>query len=108
MVALTIGLAHHSGSLVPTRTRVLHHSGHSPRWRDLERTFKVVNQVGRDPIEPQQSDIIAFTGFDFVGGTFRQRGDDFRDAEALGGTCTVTAAQLVGELSGRPPASRKP
>ena len=57
-----------------------------PDGATLERTDRVVKQV-EEAIRsnPNNQDIIAFTGFDFIGGGYpQQRRDDLRHAEALG------------------------
>jgi len=101
MVAITIGLWRITpGSLVPDEdqgwfiTAVI-----LPDGATLQRTDKVVAEV----IEiiksnPANGDVIAFTGFDFLGGGFRNNAASIFVTQIPWDERKVTAAQLVGEV----------
>ncbi len=104
MVALTIGLWRITpGSLVPDEDQGFYITVVIlPDGATLERTFKVVNQVeAAIRSNPNNQDIIAFTGFDFVGGTFRNNAATIFVTQKPWEERTVTAAQLAGELFGK-------
>jgi hydrophobe/amphiphile efflux-1 (HAE1) family protein len=101
MVALTIGLWHFTpGSLVPDEdqgwffTTVI-----LPDGATLQRTDKVVAQV-EDAIRsnPANAYIIAFTGFDFLGGGFRNNAASIFVTQIPWDDRKVTTPQLVGEV----------
>jgi hydrophobe/amphiphile efflux-1 (HAE1) family protein len=101
MVAITIGLWRITpGSLVPDEdqgwfiTAVI-----LPDGATLQRTDKVVAEV----IEiiksnPANGDVIAFTGFDFLGGGFRNNAASIFVTQIPWDERKLTAAQLVGEV----------
>ncbi len=104
MVALAIGLWRITpGSLVPDEDQGFYIAAVIlPDGATLERTFKVVNQV-EEAIRsnPNNQDIIAFTGFDFIGGGFRNNAATLFVTQKPWDERKVTAAQLVGELFGK-------
>ncbi|MEP6944093.1 MAG: efflux RND transporter permease subunit, partial [Betaproteobacteria bacterium] len=104
MVALTIGLWRITpSSLVPDEDQGYYISAVIlPDGATLERTFKVVTQV-EDAIRsnPNNLDTISFTGFDFIGGGFRNNAATIFVTQKPWDERTVTAAQLVGELYGK-------
>jgi HAE1 family hydrophobic/amphiphilic exporter-1/multidrug efflux pump len=104
MVALAIGLWRITpGSLVPDEDQGFYITAVIlPDGATLERTFKVVNQV-EEAIRsnPNNLDIIAFTGFDFIGGGFRNNAATLFVTQKPWDERKVTAAQLVGELFGK-------
>src|SRR5512134_1555186 len=70
-----------------------------PDGATLERTDKVVNEViGIIKSNPNNEDVVAFTGFDFLGGGFRNNAATIFVTQKHWDERTVTAAQLVGEL----------
>ncbi len=104
MVAATIGLWRITpGSLVPDEDQGFYIAVVVlPDGATLERTFKVVNQVeAAIRSNPNNQDIIAFTGFDFVGGGFRNNAATIFVTQKPWDQRTVTAAQLAGELYGK-------
>ena len=73
-----------------------------PDGATLERTQKVVEQVeAAIRSNPNNEDIVAFTGFDFIGGGFRNNAATIFVTQKHWDERTVTAAQLVGELYGK-------
>jgi HAE1 family hydrophobic/amphiphilic exporter-1/multidrug efflux pump len=101
MVLLTIGLWRITpGSLVPDEdqgyfiTAVI-----LPDGATLQRTDKVVGEV-IDIIKsnPANGNVIAFTGFDFLGGGFRNNAATIFVTQVPWDERKVTAAQLVGEV----------
>jgi HAE1 family hydrophobic/amphiphilic exporter-1/multidrug efflux pump len=91
------------GSLVPDEDQGYYISAVIlPDGATLERTFKVVNQVEQAiRSNPNNQDIIAFTGFDFIGGGFRNNAATIFVTQKHWDEREVTAAQLVGELFGK-------
>src|SRR5438034_1346880 len=73
-----------------------------PDGATLERTDKVVKQV-EEAIRANKAnlDIVAFTGFDLIGGGFRNNAATMFVTQVPWDERKVTAAQLVGELFGR-------
>jgi len=70
-----------------------------PDGATLERTDKVVSKVTEAiRSNPNNQDIIAFTGFDFIGGGFRNNAATIFVTQKHWDERTVTAPQLVGEL----------
>src|SRR5947207_13019349 len=101
MVGLTIGLWRITpGSLVPDEDQGFYIAAVIlPDGATLERTFKVVNQVeGAIRSNPNNLDIIAFTGFDFIGGGYRNNAATIFVTQKHWDERDVTAEQLVGEL----------
>ena len=73
-----------------------------PDGATLERTDKVVEQVEKAiRRNPANEDVIAFTGFDFIGGGFRNNAATIFVTQMPWDERDVTAAQLVGELFGK-------
>jgi HAE1 family hydrophobic/amphiphilic exporter-1/multidrug efflux pump len=104
MVALTIGLWRVTpGSLVPDEDQGFYISAVIlPDGATLERTDKVVSEVVQAiRSNPNNEDTVAFTGFDFIGGGFRNNAATIFVTQKHWDERTVTAAQLVGELYGK-------
>ena len=73
-----------------------------PDGASLERTDKVVKQVEEAiRANPANQDIVSFTGFDFIGGGFRNNAATLFVVQVPWEKRKVTAASLVGELFGR-------
>jgi HAE1 family hydrophobic/amphiphilic exporter-1/multidrug efflux pump len=91
------------GSLVPDEDQGFYISAVIlPDGSTLERTFKVVTQVEQAiRSNPNNLDIVAFTGFDFIGGGFRNNAATLFVTQKHWDERTVTAAQLVGEQFGK-------
>ena len=88
------------GSLVPDEDQGFYISAVIlPDGATLERTQKVVDQV-EEAIRsnPNNQDVVAFTGFDFIGGGFRNNAATLFVTQKPWDDRTVTAQQLVGEL----------
>jgi len=101
MVALTVWLWRVTpGSLVPDEDQGFYISAVIlPDGATLERTDKVVTKVTEAiRSNPNNQDIIAFTGFDFIGGGFRNNAATIFVTQKHWDERTVTAPQLVGEL----------
>ncbi|MBK9116539.1 MAG: multidrug efflux RND transporter permease subunit [Betaproteobacteria bacterium] len=104
MVALTIGLWRHTpGSLVPDEDQGFYIAAVIlPDGATLERTDKVVAQVEQAiKANPNNADVVSFTGFDFLGGGMRNNAATIFVTQIPWDQRTVTAAELVGELFGR-------
>jgi HAE1 family hydrophobic/amphiphilic exporter-1/multidrug efflux pump len=101
MVAITVGLWKHTpGSLVPDEDQGYYIAAVIlPDGATLERTDKVVREV-LDIIKsnPANRDAIAFTGFDFLGGGYRNNAATIFVTQQHWDERKVTAKQLVGEL----------
>jgi len=101
MVALTIGLWHFTpSSLVPDEdqgwffTTVI-----LPDGATLQRTDKVVAEVEKViRSNPANAYVIAFTGFDFLGGGFRNNAASIFVTQTPWDERKVTTQQLVGEI----------
>src|SRR5512142_735126 len=101
MVALTIGLWHFTpGSLVPDEdqgwffTTVI-----LPDGATLQRTDKVVEQVEKViQSNPANAYVIAFTGFDFLSGGFRNNAASIFVTQTPWDQRKATTQQLVGEV----------
>src|SRR5207302_1575590 len=91
------------GSLVPDEDQGYYISAVIlPDGSTLERTFKVVNEVEKAiRSNPNNQDIIAFTGFDFIGGGFRNNAATIFVTQKHWDEREVKASQLVGELFGK-------
>ena len=101
MVAVTAWLWRVTpGSLVPDEDQGFYISAVIlPDGATLERTDKVVSKVTEAiRSNPNNQDIIAFTGFDFIGGGFRNNAATIFVTQKHWDERTVTAPQLVGEL----------
>jgi len=101
MVAVTAGLWRITpGSLVPDEDQGFYISAVIlPDGATLQRTDKVVSEV----IEiiksnPNNEDVVAFTGLDFLGGGFRNNAATIFVTQKPWDDRKVTASQLVGEL----------
>ncbi|MFO1284723.1 MAG: multidrug efflux RND transporter permease subunit [Burkholderiales bacterium] len=104
MVAITAGLWRMTpGSLVPDEDQGFYIGAVIlPDGATLERTDKVVAQVEQAiRANPANRDIVSFTGFDFLGGGFRNNAATIFVTQVPWHERRVTAAQLVGELFGR-------
>src|SRR4051812_37637185 len=101
MVAVALGLWHITpGSLVPAEDQGFYISAVIlPDGATLERTDKVVGEV-LEAIKsnPANKDVIAFTGFDFLGGYFRNNAATIFVTQVDWDERKVTTPQLVGEL----------
>ncbi len=104
MVAITIGLWKYTpGSLVPDEDQGFYISAVIlPDGASLTRTDKVVAKV-EEAIRsnPANKDIISFTGFDFLGGGFRNNAATLFVTQIPWDERKVTAQDLVGELFGK-------
>ena len=104
MVAVTAGLWKFTpGSLVPDEDQGFYIGAvFLPDGASLERTDKVVKQVEEAiRANPANQDIVSFTGFDFIGGGFRNNAATLFVVQVPWDKREVTAASLVGELFGR-------
>ncbi len=101
MVAITAGLWRATpGSLVPDEDQGYYIAAVIlPDGATLERTDRVVKQV-LEVIKsnPANEDAIAFTGFDFLGGGYRNNAATIFVTQKHWDARKVTASQLVGEL----------
>ncbi len=88
------------GSLVPDEDQGFYISAVIlPDGASLERTQKVVDEVeAAIRSNPNNQDTIAFTGFDFIGGGFRNNAATLFVTQKPWDDREVTAQQLVGEL----------
>ncbi|HET9668524.1 MAG TPA: efflux RND transporter permease subunit [Casimicrobiaceae bacterium] len=101
MVAITAELWRSTpGSLVPDEDQGFYISAVIlPDGATLERTDKVVSEVAAAiRSNPNNQDIVAFTGFDFIGGGFRNNAATIFVTQKPWDERKVTAPQLVGEL----------
>jgi len=101
MVGITVFLWRTTpGSLVPDEDQGFYISAVIlPDGASLERTDKVVAQVTEAiRSNPNNADVVAFTGFDFLGGGFRNNAATLFVTQVPWDKRTVTAQQLVGEL----------
>jgi len=101
MVAITAQLWRSTpGSLVPDEDQGFYISAVIlPDGATLERTDKVVSEVAAAiRSNPNNQDIVAFTGFDFIGGGFRNNAATIFVTQKPWDQRKVTAPQLVGEL----------
>jgi len=104
MVAIVIGLWRFTpGSLVPDEDQGFYISAVIlPDGATLNRTDKVVAQVEQAiRSNPANADVVAFTGFDFLGGGFRNNAATIFVTQIPWDKRKVTAQQLVGELFGK-------
>ncbi len=101
MVAVTAGLWRLTpGSLVPEEDQGFYIAAVIlPDGASLERTDRVVAQV-IDVVKsnPNNLDVVAFTGFDFLGGGFRNNAATMFVTQKHWNERSVTVQQLVGEL----------
>jgi HAE1 family hydrophobic/amphiphilic exporter-1/multidrug efflux pump len=91
------------GSLVPDEDQGFYIAAVIlPDGATLARTDKVVAQVEQAiRSNPANADVISFTGFDFLGGGFRNNAATIFVTQIPWDDRKVTAAQLVGELFGK-------
>jgi len=101
MVALTVGLWRATpGSLVPDEDQGYYIAAvFLPDGATLERTDKVVREVV-DAIKsnPANENAVAFTGFDFLGGGFRNSAATIFVTQKHWDERAITTPQLVGEF----------
>jgi HAE1 family hydrophobic/amphiphilic exporter-1/multidrug efflux pump len=88
------------GSLVPDEDQGFYIAAVIlPDGATLTRTDKVVSEVAAAiRSNPNNQDIVAFTGFDFIGGGFRNNAATIFVTQKPWDERKVTASQLVGEL----------
>jgi multidrug efflux pump len=101
MVAITAGLWRATpGSLVPDEDQGFYISAiFLPDGASLERTEKVVAQVVEAMrSNPNNLDIVAFTGFDFIGGGYKNSAATIFVTQKHWDERTVKTPELVGEL----------
>jgi len=101
MVAITAGLWRLTpGSLVPDEDQGFYIAAVIlPDGATLERTDRIVSQVIEAiKSNPNNQDAVAFTGFDFLGGSFRNNAATIFVTQKHWDERTVTAKELVGEL----------
>ncbi len=101
MVAITAWLWRVTpGSLVPDEDQGFYISAVIlPDGATLERTDKVVSEVLQIiKSNPANEDVVAFTGFDFIGGGFRNNAATIFVTQKHWDERTTTTQQLVGEL----------
>jgi HAE1 family hydrophobic/amphiphilic exporter-1/multidrug efflux pump len=104
MVAITAGLWKYTpGSLVPDEDQGFYISAVIlPDGATLARTDKVVAEVEKAiRSNPANADVISFTGFDFLGGGYRNNAATMFVTQIPWDKRTVTAKDLVGELFGK-------
>ena len=104
MVLLTAGLWRMTpGSLVPEEDQGFYISAVIlPDGASLERTDKVVNEViGIIKSNPFNMDVVAFTGFDFLGGGYRNNAATIFVTQTPWHERPVPVQALVGELFGK-------
>ena len=104
MVAITAGLWRYTpGSLVPDEDQGFYISAVIlPDGATLARTDKVVAEVEKAiRSNPANADVISFTGFDFLGGGYRNNAATMFITQIPWDKRTVTAKDLVGELFGK-------
>jgi len=101
MVAVTVGLWKFTpGSLVPDEDQGFYISAvFLPDGASLERTDKVVKQV-IDAVKsnPANQDVVAFTGFDFIGGGYKNSAATLFVTQKHWDERKVPVTALVGEL----------
>lgn len=101
MVAITVGLwAKTPGSLVPDEDQGYYISAiFLPDGASLERTEKVVAEVvAAIQSNPANQDVIAFTGFDFIGGGYKNSAATIFVTQKHWDERTTSSQALVGEL----------
>lgn len=104
MVAVTAGLWRFTpGSLVPEEDQGFYISAVIlPDGASLERTDKVVNEViGIIKSNPYNQDVVAFTGFDFLGGGYRNNAATIFVTQTPWHERPLPVQALVGELFGK-------
>ena len=104
MVALAAGLWRITpGSLVPDEDQGFYIAAVIlPDGASLQRTDAVVGEViGAIKSNPYNLDVVAFTGFDFLGGTFRENATTIFVAQTHWDRRPVPVGALVGEFYGK-------
>jgi hydrophobe/amphiphile efflux-1 (HAE1) family protein len=104
MVAVTAFLWRTTpGSLVPDEDQGFYIAAvFLPDGASLERTDKVVSEViTAVKSNPNNEDVVAFTGFDFLGGTFRENAATMFVTQKHWDDRKVTVTDLVGEFYGK-------
>jgi len=104
MVAITAGLWRVTpGSLVPDEDQGFYIAAvFLPDGATLERTDKVVAEVLKAiQSNPANQDVVAFTGFDFLGGAFRNSAATIFVTQKHWDEREVPTTALVGELFGK-------
>jgi hydrophobe/amphiphile efflux-1 (HAE1) family protein len=104
MVLITVGLWRATpGSLVPEEDQGFYIAAVIlPDGASLERTDKVVNEViGIIKSNPYNLDVVAFTGFDFLGGGYRNNAATIFVTQTPWHERPVPVQALVGELFGK-------
>jgi len=104
MVVITAGLWRFTpGSLVPEEDQGYYITAVIlPDGATLARTDRVVQQVeAAIRSNPANADVISFSGFDFLGGGFRNNAATIFVTQKHWDERDVTAAELVGELYGK-------
>jgi HAE1 family hydrophobic/amphiphilic exporter-1/multidrug efflux pump len=104
MVAIAAGLWRATpGSLVPDEDQGFYIAAVVlPDGSTLERTDKVTGQVVEAiRSNPFNEDVVAFTGFDFLGGTFRENATTIFAAQTHWDRRPVPVGALVGEFYGK-------
>jgi HAE1 family hydrophobic/amphiphilic exporter-1/multidrug efflux pump len=104
MVAVTAFLWRTTpGSLVPDEDQGFYIAAVIlPDGASLERTDKVVSEViTAVKSNPNNEDVVAFTGFDFLGGTFRENAATMFVTQKHWDDRKVTVTDLVGEFYGK-------
>ena len=101
MIVLTVGIWQKTpGSLVPDEDQGFYISAiFLPDGASLERTEEVVQQViAAAKSNPANENVIAFTGFDFIGGGYKNSAATLFVTQKHWDQREVTSKQLVGEL----------
>jgi HAE1 family hydrophobic/amphiphilic exporter-1/multidrug efflux pump len=101
MVAIAVGLWRATpGSLVPDEDQGYYIAAvFLPDGATLERTDRVVNEVVQAVLSnPANENAVAFTGFDFLGGAFRNSAATIFVTQKHWDERTVSTPQLVGEF----------
>ncbi|OUL56964.1 efflux RND transporter permease subunit [Pseudoalteromonas ulvae] len=101
MIALTVGIWQKTpGSLVPDEDQGFYISAiFLPDGASLERTEEVVQQViAAAKSNPANENVIAFTGFDFIGGGYKNSAATLFVTQKHWDQREITSKQLVGEL----------
>jgi HAE1 family hydrophobic/amphiphilic exporter-1/multidrug efflux pump len=104
MVAVTAFLWRTTpGSLVPDEDQGFYIAAVIlPDGSSLERTDKVVSDVVKEvKSNPYNEDVVAFTGFDFLGGTFRENAATMFVTQKHWDERPVPVGALVGEFYGK-------
>jgi HAE1 family hydrophobic/amphiphilic exporter-1/multidrug efflux pump len=104
MITITAGLwLKTPGSLVPDEDQGYYISAvYLPDGASLERTDKVVSEVvAAIRANPANKDVVAFTGFDFIGGSYKNSAATLFVTQQHWDERTIGTQELVGELFAR-------